>query len=477
MISPLGIHDFRHEYNFERVVCELNEHIRSLIRDDLNAMYLDEERIYSNAGKAKLLDHMVAPFSHHGPIDLAAGPPVTPSREETFDVKQSVELAYLLAREYLDHYIAWRGTSGIKCVVVDLDQVLWPLTLGESGFDFEDLTLYMSLRYGVWAGVHQALSLLKRRGVLLATASRNSREFILDEWKKLAAWCDGRDLHHVLRPDDFVLHEINWGPKSESISRIISALDVTDCATLFVDDNPVEGAEVLGRHPNIQVIGENINLVRQYLLTSPRLQFNKLSREAEQRTSLVKVQLTREASRRSTPTISTSDFLQNLDIEIRVERLVAGESMHRCVELLQRTNQFNISLQRRNVGDLKKIMSRPDTSLFALDVADKFGEYGTVGVCIIQGNEVTDFSMSCRVIGLQPEVAFLRASLLAHQKTSYRGRIIDGPRNHPCRSLFADAGFSQLDGDAWELTDVGELKPVDLNIYNIVVINNPPTIP
>jgi FkbH-like protein len=472
MISPLGIHEFRYEYNFDRIIFELNEHIRSLIRSDLNIMYVDEERIFSNIGKSHLLDHMVAPFSHHGPIDLSAGPPVTPTRVETFEVRRPVEIAYLLAREYLDHYVAWKGTSSIKCIVTDLDDILWPLIVGENGFDFDKQDLAQSLRYGVWGGIHQALQILKKRGVLLATASRNSHDVVMTEWQKLAAWCKSQNLSHVLRPDDFVLHEINWGPKSESIERVLSALETTDAHVLFIDDNPVERAEVRERHTDIQILGDNINLVRSYLLTNPRLQFNKLSVEAEKRTSMVKAQLTREATRKAAP--SAREFLQNLNVEIRIHRMRPGHSLHRCAELLQRTNQFNITLRRHTIDELQKMIRQPEISLFVFEVSDKFGAYGTVGLCIIQENEVTDFVMSCRVIGLRPELPFLRASLLAHKKPAYRGSIAEGPRNHPCRALFADAGFRQNTDGVWELPELSDLKPVDPRVYRIILFDNRP---
>jgi FkbH-like protein len=469
VVSPLGIHDFRHEYHFERVVFELNEHLRSLMRYDLGAMYLDEERIFGGVGKARLLDHLVAPFSHHGPIDQAAGPPVAYSRDQSFGLRRPYEVAYVLAREYLDHYIAWKGLGLIKCVIVDLDHTLWPLTIGDDGLDIHDTGLRQALAFGVWAGIHQALGLLKQRGVLLATASRNAHDVVMQEWRKMQAQRASGDLEHLLVPDDFVMHEINWGPKSVSIARILTSLGMTATDAMFIDDNPAEREEVRSRHPDLVILGDDLNLVRGHLLTNPRLQADKVSAEAASRTTLVRSQLAREATRHAAS--SRREFFESLHIRIRAHRLRVGDDLHRCVELLQRTNQFNVALVRRTADDLQVLLRQPDVSLITLEVSDRFGTYGTVGLCILQGDEVTDFAMSCRVIGLSPQVPFLRAALLAHRRSSYRGRIVTGPRNHPCRSLFADAGFRRVSENEWMLADMAELTPVDPTIYDTIVVD------
>jgi len=468
MVSPLGIHEFRHEYHFDRIIFELNEHIRRLIRTDPSALYLDEERIFSNLGKGRLLDHLLAPFSHHGPIDWASGPSLSPGLAETFGLTRTLEVAHVLAREYLDHYVAWKGVDRIKCVIVDLDHTLWPQAIGEAGLVLEDPELRQSLMYGVWAGIHQALQILKSRGVLLATASRNDRETALAEWAKLKEWSDQGEVEHLLLPDDFVLHEIHWGSKSESVARILAALGVSDADALFIDDSPEEREEVRQHFPRLTVLGDNLYRVRGHLLLSPRLQSDQVTREAGTRTRLVKAQLVREATRITAT--SRQEFLAGLNIVLRVRRLGADADLGRCVELLARTNQFNITLRRRTIDELRALCALPDVTVAALEVSDRFGAHGTVGVCILQGEEVTDFAMSCRVISLDPAVPFLRAALLEHRRERYRGRIVDGPRNQPCRSLFADAGFRRGEGGEWWLESLGELRPVDPGIYRTEIV-------
>ncbi len=472
MVSPLGMHDFRHEYCFDRIVFELNEHVRSLMRDDPDVMFVDEERIVANFGKRHLLDHLVAPFSHHGPIDMEIGPQIKPTRQETFGISQPYAVAHLLAQEYLDHYIAWKGMQRIKCIIVDLDDTLWPVTLGENGFDLDNPKFLDALQYGVWAGIHQALRLLKERGVVLATASRNTHDVVMAEWDRLADWCDDNTSHEalpvpLLRKDDFVLHEVNWGQKSASVARILSSLGIADDAALFIDDQPVEREEVRRAHPNIQILGGNLNTVRGYLLTSPRLQLSTLTSESTNRTRMMKAQLAKVAAQKTAT--SEKEFLTSLGIGIRVARLRPGESLGRVVELMQRTNQFNTTLHRASASEIEQTMRRPDSGLFTLEVSDRFGAYGVVGVCLLSGNEVVSFVMSCRVIGVKPAVPFLCTALVAHGAKTYHGRIVEGPRNQPCRSLFAEAGFSEGPDGTWSLSSLDDLKPVDPEIYEITL--------
>jgi hypothetical protein len=66
-----------------------------------------------------------------------------------------------------------------------------------------------------------------------------------------------------------------------------------------------------------------------------------------------------------------------------------------------------------------------------------------VGFLLIRGTAVELVVMSCRVIGLKAAVPFLVAALQDADLTGARptGRIVESPRNEPCRSLFLDAGF------------------------------------
>ncbi len=187
-------------------------------------LLVDIDRIASNVGKSRLLDDGIVPFSHHAPIDFCNGvTPPGPSREETWRVEARFHLPRLLAVEYLSLYTMWRGESAIKCVVVDLDDTLWPGIAGEGGFAPTSEDAIGSLRYGVYGGIHQALKILKHRGVLLATCSKNNADDLEPIWDGLRVACV-EGMRYLLQRDDFVMHKVNWRRKSDNVREIMQAL-------------------------------------------------------------------------------------------------------------------------------------------------------------------------------------------------------------------------------------------------------------
>jgi FkbH-like protein len=465
-ISPLGLYEFREALSFSRLVFELNQAVQAEIRDNPNALFIDEERVVSNAGKLRLLDDCVVPYSHHGPLDQIAGHPVPgPSRGETFDLKESHHLVRLLATEVLDAYLAWSGMGRIKCIVVDLDRTLWPWVLGEEPPVLDDHA-FASFREGVWGGIHQALKIVKQRGVLLATCSKNDPDDVFERWAELSAFADQNGLSHiVLRPEDFVLHQINWDRKSGNIAALADKLGLAQDAILFVDDSALERAEVAYALPAVRLLGENLNLVRHSLLTDPCLAVNLPSAEAQRRTEMVQAQLERESARRDFP--DEASFLRSLGIRLRITLSRADAPLARYVELLQRTNQLNTTLVRHDAGTLERMLASPDHAIYALEVSDCFGAHGIVGLCILDGSRIDSFLVSCRVIGLRVALPFLVSILRQHDRFPLEGRIVDGPRNHPCRGLYREAGFHEVGQGRFQLARGADLVPLDPTVHPV----------
>src|SRR5262249_19662381 len=159
------------------------------------------EQLASNVGKSQVMDDLYSVFSHHG------GMPVLHSDLREFAFTATPEFVEMLVGEYLASYIAWSGQRRVKCVVTDPDNTLWPGIVGEDGFSWS----YLGFG-GRFEGIHQAFKILKRRGILLATCSKNDEEAVLEGWQR---GLESTKKSDVLRVDDFVIHKINWQRKSE----------------------------------------------------------------------------------------------------------------------------------------------------------------------------------------------------------------------------------------------------------------------
>jgi FkbH-like protein len=461
-LFPQGRVDFRSKMSYRRILFEINEHVCDLIRESPNMLFVDEERIFSNRGKRQLLNHAPAIYTQY-----VSG---------LFDHGQNASRPLpgplaALAMEYLDLYVMWSGRERIKCIVTDLDNTLWPGEIGEGGPQADALEIAMS-SYG---GLHEALKIMKGRGVLLATCSKNTPEHVFRAWAELASDVKAFGFEHFLEPDDFVMHRINWERKSDNIRDIQSALGFSAASILFIDDHPVEREEVGQAIPELTILDSHAAATRYELLGDPRLEVAALTKEARARTEMTRAQLRREEERREGG--DQQSFLRSLRIKVRVTLERTETKLARIVELIQRTNQFNTTQTRHDTGAIRAFLSRPEAELYTMEVSDKFTDYGLTGVCMIEAGEVVTFVMSCRVLGLKVETSFLVSAVRFGRWAGdeVRGRIIETRVNQPCRQLFLRAGFTDEGGGRYALRQGHGLASIDPSVYDVTVTEEPPT--
>jgi FkbH-like protein len=465
--SPLGVTEFRRTHTFPNIVHRLNEHVAQRLRHNANAMIVDEERLSAAIGKSRLWDDAVSIYSHHGPIDVMDPDLVTPPTPfEAFDVRRPNHLARTFASHYLDLFEVWEGSGRIKCIVVDLDQTLWPGVLAEEGFTFDSDTVLNALKFNWYSGLHQALKILKSRGILLTSCSKNNPDDVFQHWEELEKIADSNGLGHILRRDDFVIHAINWNPKSQNIRTIKARLGFAENALAFIDDNPVERAEVRSELPEIFVLGDVPNLLRHELLTNPAFQTNVETDEARRRTETTTVQLARDHMQQNAPDFHS--FLRLLQIELKIHRVDAGDRLERIVDLIQQTDQFNTRSIRHDIDAVAAFVTDPQHTVYSLAVKDRFADYGLVGVLIYTGNCVDTFVLSCQVIGLTPAAPFLIETIRREpDRLPLSAQIVHTTRNEPCRTVFQDTGFTEHDG-TYKLQDIHQLIEPPPGIFQII---------
>lgn len=435
-ISPFGRLDFHQPLGFRQIVAELNAHIDEQVRDCDQLFVVDVERLAVRHGAAHLMDDSVFPYGHHGGS-------VDPNIDE---VHQLPQLGVLLAEEYLSCWEIYRSVHPVKCVVVDLDNTLWPGILADEGPGWPDRD-----STGRWMhlGLHQALRILKERGVLLATCSKG------DEAATMSAWAV---LRHplLLRPEDFVAHYINWRPKSENVRELSSRLGFASEQMLFLDDNPVERAEVARHVPGIRVLDTPVAGFRAHLLTRSSCESGRVTDEAGRRTETTRALLARDELATG---MDPTEFLKELDIELDIS-LIGEDELERVAELLSRTTQFTITGLQLSEADLRAELASQGT-VYVLRVRDRFAEYGLVGACLLRDGTVAALAISCRVIGLDVGPAFLSACLrdAGLVRPGTVGLLVETSRNTPARDLFTRTGFGPSGPGRFVLDDPGAVPP------------------
>jgi FkbH-like protein len=462
-LQPLGFADrgiHSHRNRFRRT----NLALAQLAEDHEEVHLVDVAAELAAAGSASLLDDGLVSFSHFGSMGWMLQRPASElaAVHHQFPDMQPLAAAVggdpyrretIMARAHMDALVTILAIDRIKCVIVDLDGVLWPGVLAETGspFAWEPEISGPNSYIGLYFGIHEALRALRERGILLACVSKNDNSTVRNLWR----YTQPCPHHRLLLPSHFVTTRINWQDKAENIQSIADELGFPLDAFAFIDDTPRERERVRQSLPGITVWGEDLFALRRTLLSDPRLQPVRLTDEAAQRSVLVKAQLDRTQLRAAIP--DEAQFVASLDVVAKVERLspesATNPVLDRVQELIARTTQFNTTGTKFAVAELRRVVGQADGRLFILRMQDRLGDHGLVGVAIVAGGEILNFVLSCRVIGLGGESALLAAIIddLRGQQPKLVGRIIQTDRNLPARKLYASHGFAEHAPGCWEL--------------------------
>jgi FkbH-like protein len=283
-----------------------------------------------------------------------------------------------------------------KVVVLDCDNTLWSGVCGEVGA--QGVLIEPGHRE-----LQQRLLALRERGILLALCSKNIET---DVWSVFE-----QNDEMVLRREHLAAVEINWQEKSTGLVRLAQRLGLGLESFLFLDDNPLEIAEVRARCP--QVLSLQIPAVAELPEFLDHLwaldQTAMTTADDQIRAESYRTESIRQAERKKY--ISLRSFLENLELQVRF--LDIDESnLARAAQLIDRTNQFNLTLKRRSAAELGQELVKPATKAFLVEVTDKFGNYGLVGIaiCSLSANEliVDTLALSCRALGRGVEHQVLR---------------------------------------------------------------------
>jgi FkbH-like protein len=290
-----------------------------------------------------------------------------------------------------------------KGLITDLDDTAWIGILGDDGIEGISWDLeHHSQVHGLY---QQVLASLASSGVLLAVASKNDPSAVRAAFKK-------RNL--VLTEDDIFPLETNWGPKSESIARILKTWNVGADSVVFIDDSPMELAEVRTAFPEIECIGfpKGDDQAAWEMLKRLRDLFGKSAPTEEDllRTSSIRqAESWREID--SLPEDGADDFLKAADAHI-VFHANGGPADRRAFELVNKTNQFNLNGRRLTEGEWRDLFNDPKAFLVTASYTDKFGPLGKIAV--IAGRRsgravhVDTWVMSCRAFSRRIEHQCLR---------------------------------------------------------------------
>jgi FkbH-like protein len=370
-------------------------------------------------------------------LDSQALDSISPSNT-SFDIKSEILTGFPYRLPFASAFAGLLASlvptaSPKKGLITDLDDTLWLGILGEVGVDGVSWTLD---RHSHIHGLYQQfLSSLASAGVLVGVASKNDSALVQQAF-------DRRDL--LLKKDRVFPFEVHWHRKSESVQRILKSWNIGAEAVVFVDDSPMEVAEVQAAFPAMECLvfkKEDYQSVWD-LLIHLRATFGKNSVSKEDAIRL-------ESLRNAAPLLdaaaeggsASDEFLKRADSFISFD-FSKNSKDGRSFELVNKTNQFNLNGKRLSESEWTKFLADPESFLLTASYQDKYGPLGKIAVILgkTEGRklEIHSWVMSCRAFSRRIEhhtLKHLFENFNAHEITF---DFQSTPRNGPLQDFFTE---------------------------------------
>jgi FkbH-like protein len=296
------------------------------------------------------------------------------------------------------------GSTFYKVLVLDCDNTLWGGIVGEDGLEGIKLDPYNHPGNIFW-NVQQQIIALERQGVLVCLCSKNNDADVLEVLNTHQKM--------VLRHEHLVARRVNWDDKPGNLRALAAELNLGLDSFVFVDDSPFEVEAVREQLPQVRVFQ-----VPKRLTDYPAM-FREISElflaggvSAESKSKTQQYRSLAEAAAQQASFGSQEEYLRSLGLKVTLYR-DATDQIARISELVNKSNQFNVTTRRLMPGDVAALMEHPDATVYSFGVSDRLADHGITGVLITQDEgdtvKVHSFLMSCRVIGRGVEFSVWRA--------------------------------------------------------------------
>lgn len=322
--------------------------------------------------------------------DLAALYPVADYHDAQLDRMGHIpftEEAFAAIGTMAARRIAAIRRSPRKVIALDCDNTLWRGVVGEDGPE--------GIRFDAgFVALQQFMIAQSEAGMILCLVSKNIEDDVARVFEVRA------DM--PLREAHIVARKVNWIPKSQNLAALAAELSLGIDSFIFIDDNPVECAEVKAALPQVLVLNlpKDDAAIPDFLRHVWEFDHLKVTSEDRQRTAMYRQNMAREQLLKESVTFD--QFLASLDLQIVLREPDAAQ-MPRVAQLTQRTNQFNFTTIRRSQEEIESLLKTGRFHCLIVEVKDRFGDYGLVGVLLYEIAQselrVDSFMLSCRVLG------------------------------------------------------------------------------
>jgi FkbH-like protein len=350
---------------------------------------------------------------------------------------------------------AQQGRSS-KCLVLDLDNTLWGGVIGDDGLE--------GIKLGQGSAIGEAYLDFQRyvrdlglRGIILAVCSKNDPENARAPFE-----CHPE---MILKSDHIACFVANWNDKPANLRAIAAQLNIGIDSLVFVDDNPFERNIVRRELPAVAVpeMPDDPAYYGRCLADGGYFEALQLTGEDFDRGVQYRANILRDELRASQTDLG--GYLQGLDMELRWQPF-DHVGLQRIVQLINKTNQFNLTTRRYSEDEILGIMQDIRCLTLQLRLLDQFGDNGIIGVVIgkPQGDSMLldTWLMSCRVLGRQVEEATMNVVASEARRlgsVELIGEYLSTKKNSMVRDHYQKLGFQCITADdcasKWSLSLAG----------------------
>ena len=287
-----------------------------------------------------------------------------------------------------------------KVIILDCDNTLWKGIVGEDGCD--GIGIHPSDYPGnIFYKVQKDIKRMKEEGAILAIASKNNFQDVKEVFDK--------NNNMVLHWEDFSAVAINWDPKPDNLNMIAKDLNLGSDSFVFIDDSDVEIQQMQDCLPGVTTyqVPKRLSNYRAELGQFFYRHFSK-SLSGIDKTQEYKMRRLAENLKQQIKTFD--EFVAALEISLVVSEINTS-SFERCLNLLNKTNQFNLNGYKMSEAELLEFCKQENSKVYTCAVSDKFGDSGLTALVLVDKDDklirVNHMAASCRILGRGIEEVFL----------------------------------------------------------------------
>jgi FkbH-like protein len=257
----------------------------------------------------------------------------------------------------------------------------------------------------------------------------------------------------VLKRADIACLVANWEDKVTNLRSIAQALNIGLDALVFADDNPFERNIVRRELPMVAVpeLPADPALYGRCIADAGYFEAPAITWEDRARAAKYQRNAQREASRSASTDLA--GYLASLQMRLEWHPF-DPIGQQRITQLINKTNQFNLTTRRYTDADVAAAMHAKDALTLQLRLTDRFGDNGVIGIVIARPREsgngewfIDTWLMSCRVLGRQVEQATM--NLLVECASEAGAQTLIGEyrvtaKNGMVQQHYEKLGFTQI---------------------------------